>query len=103
MNAAATATAPTAQITEGIYWNKVGVFLVERSKTSGNLYAKIRKGTHWEYAKGAIYKLQPQTKVTLEIAKAYGIATGNCMICGRQLTNPESVSFGIGPICRGKF
>ena len=25
-----------------------------------------------------------------------------CMICGRKLTNPESVRLGIGPVCRMK-
>lgn len=26
-----------------------------------------------------------------------------CQICGRQLTNPESISKGIGPECAGKY
>lgn len=29
----------------------------------------------------------------------YGLATGTCGICGRRLTDPESVALGIGPIC----
>jgi hypothetical protein len=28
--------------------------------------------------------------------------TGNCCICGAVLTDPTSVEYGIGPICRGK-
>lgn len=97
-----------ADIKPGIYWNKVGIFLVEESKTSGNLYAKQRvegasgKGK-WEYAKGAIHKLQPQTRVSLDLAKAYGMETGTCMMCARTLTNPDSIKAGIGPICASKF
>lgn len=34
---------------------------------------------------------------------AYGRETGNCACCGRELTNPESVALGIGPICASKF
>ena len=36
-------------------------------------------------------------------AKAYGAKTGECGCCGRELTNGESISLGIGPICRDKF
>ena len=36
-------------------------------------------------------------------AEAYGHMTGHCCICNRELTNPESVARGIGPICADKF
>jgi hypothetical protein len=36
-------------------------------------------------------------------AEAYGHLTGHCCICNRELTNPESVARGIGPICADKF
>jgi hypothetical protein len=36
-------------------------------------------------------------------AVLYGKASGNCSICGRDLTDPESIERGIGPICAGKF
>lgn len=32
----------------------------------------------------------------------YGHATGECGVCGRLLTDPESVAAGIGPVCAGK-
>ena len=31
-----------------------------------------------------------------------GRRIGKCRICGRLLTDPESVSLGIGPVCRRK-
>lgn len=36
-------------------------------------------------------------------AKAYGLKTGSCSCCGRELTNGESIELGIGPICRDKY
>ncbi len=36
-------------------------------------------------------------------AIAHGHATGNCAICSRPLSDPESVTRGIGPICAKKF
>lgn len=32
-----------------------------------------------------------------------GTRTGSCCICGRELTDPESVALGIGPICGGRW
>lgn len=31
----------------------------------------------------------------------YGRSTNTCAVCGRELTNPESIARGIGPICAG--
>jgi hypothetical protein len=39
----------------------------------------------------------------LTAAIRYGKETGACSCCGRDLTNPESIAAGIGPICREKF
>jgi hypothetical protein len=36
-------------------------------------------------------------------AKAYGMRTGSCSCCGRELTNGVSIDLGIGPICASKF
>jgi hypothetical protein len=39
----------------------------------------------------------------VESAVAYGKQTGICACCGRELSDPESIERGIGPICAGKF
>jgi hypothetical protein len=39
----------------------------------------------------------------LQSAKLYGKATGRCSICDRELTDPNSIAAGIGPICATKF
>lgn len=36
-------------------------------------------------------------------AIAYGVQTGSCSCCGRELTDPASIAAGIGPICAKKF
>jgi hypothetical protein len=38
-----------------------------------------------------------------DAAKAYGQRTGNCSICGRELTAEESIERFIGPICFANF
>lgn len=39
----------------------------------------------------------------LKAAVAYGQETGRCSCCGLELTNPESIERGIGPICAEKY
>lgn len=36
-------------------------------------------------------------------AKLHGQQTGVCSCCNAELTNPESIALGIGPICREKW
>lgn len=36
-------------------------------------------------------------------AKTYGLRTGSCSICGRELTNRASIDLGIGPICAARW
>lgn len=42
-------------------------------------------------------------KDPLAAAKLYGIQTGRCGCCGRELTDPESVAAGIGPVCAERY
>lgn len=39
----------------------------------------------------------------LQAATAHGLKTGNCACCNRELTDPESIQRGIGPVCAEKF
>ncbi len=39
----------------------------------------------------------------LTAAVRYGKETGSCSCCGRDLTNPDSIAAGIGPVCREKY
>lgn len=105
-----------AQLTEGMYLVDGVVYKVQISKSSGKPYAKrlvklhtpkvlkTKTITHtFEYAAGAVYKIKPENKMTLEQAAAFGVNTGTCCVCGALLTNDKSVKAGIGPVCAKKF
>lgn len=34
--------------------------------------------------------------------RLYAMESGNCWVCGRQLTTLESIEAGIGPVCAGR-
>lgn len=70
---------------------------------------KIERGTLTLWQRPMV-DLGDLTRRLLEIerdpeaaAVLYGKASGNCSICGRDLTDPESIERGIGPICAGKY
>ncbi len=93
----------------GFYFLDGEVYRVKASKaTPARRYAYIfqvaegMKG-HYEYTKGAIFRLSMEHKLTREQASSIGHATGVCCVCGRELTDPVSVAQGIGPICIQKY
>jgi hypothetical protein len=92
---------------EGFYHNALGIFKVVTNAGSGRRYAKkltITDGhASWEFAKGAVTKLQPNTKLSEETAAQFGALYGQCICCLRPLDNEESIRLGIGPICREKY
>lgn len=50
--------------------------------------------------KAALDEIERDPKAAIA---AHGIATGSCGCCGRELTDPESIAVGIGPICIEKL
>jgi len=85
----------------GMYQTSDGeVYRVQPSRETGNLYAKhMLVGGGFEYERGAISRLTPADKMTLAQAKAWGMETGVCCVCGAFLTDEKSVQEGIGPVC----
>lgn len=79
------------------------VYRVRPARESNHLYAVRLEGTKWVYAKGIMSRLSATNKLSLEEAAAYGQATGVCAVCGRLLTDPDSIARGIGPICLSKL
>lgn len=105
-------------ITEpGVYETKDGIFVVQRTRDQQRLYAKQLveiagdrvTETGWSvnfefvYARGAIFKIQPDDKMPFERAKQLTIKYGRCIRCGRKLKAKVSVERGIGPVCRKYF
>jgi hypothetical protein len=113
--------APAPEVSlEGMHRVGEEIYKVQRAvHGSGHLYAKrLTKtefkfdmqhgktsddGWKFEYAPGAMRLLSTDTKMTLEQAKEWGALYGTCCVCGRTLTNEESIEAGIGPVCAGKF
>jgi len=87
---------------EGVYQNAEGdIFRVQRSRESGNLYAKrlnVFEGG-FVYEQGALRNIKPSDRLSVEQAKALGVQYGFCVVCGILLTDPKSVEQGIGPVC----
>lgn len=48
----------------------------------------------------ATIQLERVEKDPLAAARENGVLTGRCSCCGRPLTDPTSIEYGIGPICR---
>ena len=86
---------------------------------SGHLYAKklvvdtepehnedgtIAKAAkiHFEIARGMVFKLRPEWRLTLEQAQEFGALYGSCIRCGRTLTLEESIARKMGSWCFGK-
>lgn len=46
--------------------------------------------------------LEKIAKNPLDALVTYGRVTGVCGVCGRTLTDPESIEAGIGPVCASK-
>lgn len=97
-------SAPVTPVTEGMYRKDGVIYKVQRAvHSSGNLYAKqlIQHGDDWrfEYAPGVIKKLTAEDKMSLDEAKAWGALYGTCCVCGRTLTDEDSIQAGIGPVC----
>lgn len=102
---AAIATPVTQPKPEGPGIFKVGqiVYKVQVSRTSGKLYAKAFDGTTFVYESGAIFRIYETDRLTYEQAVAFGHETGICAMCSLELTDPESVEAGIGPVCEARW
>ncbi len=106
------------QLAEGMYRDPESgqVYKVQKSRESGKLYAKElvrldepvikrdKEMTHdFVFVSGAIMRIKPEWRMTLEEARTWGQETGTCCNCGALLTDPVSVEAGIGPKCAGRI
>ena len=96
----------TAELSVGMYRKGGEIYRIHQSRETGKLYAKVliwdieeMDRPRFEYARGAIMRLTSKDRMTLDEAKAWGVETGVCCVCGTFLTDPKSVSAGIGPVC----
>lgn len=95
-----------------------GLTIYEAKKHPGTLYVKSGRGENGTYlgkiVDGAFHPSRDcdditKAKVILiasdpaAAAKVYGLETGSCCCCGRELTDKNSITLGIGPICAERF
>ena len=88
----------------GAYRKDDVIYRVKKSRMSGSLYATRLVQTpsgdwRFTYEPGLIRLISSSDRMTLTEAMAFGVATGCCCICGALLTDPKSITRGIGPVC----
>lgn len=88
----------------GFYELDGNIYKVKQGR-SGRLYAlHVTQGdTKGTFASGVVFRLTEDMKLTEERASAFGRITGQCLICGRTLTDPSSIDRGIGPVCASRM
>lgn len=91
----------------GMYRVGERIFKVLPSRNSDRHYAKeligeSATGYSFQYAKGAMYLIKAEHRMSLKQAAEFGKLTGTCCCCGKLLTDPKSIEKGIGPVCEGK-
>lgn len=94
---------------EGMYRKSGTIYKVQKAVHGSKLnYAKrltqVSGGKfRFEYARGFVFELRSEHKLSLEQAKEFGALYGSCCVCGRTLTRESSIAAGIGPVCATKF
>lgn len=99
---------------DGFYFHEDVVYkVIIAVHGSGRKYAKaLSENGTWEMAPGAVRKLRPEHKMTLEqaleVAKVVandvnGALYGRCFKCGRVLTAEDSIERFMGPVCAESF
>jgi hypothetical protein len=76
-------------------------------KDSGIYLGKITSGGEFYASRDCRTDQREQVETVardpLAAAVQHGRTTGNCAVCSRPLSDPESVARGIGPICAERF
>lgn len=96
---------------DGIYLHDGKLYKSLINVGTDRRFAKVLdpKTGEWSYAKGAMAYLRQAEKITVAQAIEFGrqfstdpdlALYGRCFMCGRPLSNQESIDLGIGPICR---
>lgn len=102
--AAKLAATPVKVVPAGTYLALGKIVKVKISKKTNAPYLIAEDGTYLGALKGDAPAMLAEIEADPKAAAiAYGKATGNCCICSKTLTNPESIAAGIGPVCAGKF
>lgn len=70
----------------------------EKTRTYGMIWNAER--TKFEYQQGLIEDVVAEGRqMNLDEAKAFALKFGECVRCGRTLTDPKSIERALGPVC----
>jgi len=87
-------------------WKFYQIDQPQSGKWRGYTFVKVQAGDETFPIRDGAKRAQIITAIRAagpeQAAKNYGHQLGQCSLCGRTLTNPESIEAGIGPICAGK-
>lgn len=88
----------------GVYKHGGEIYRVVKARQSENRYAQKLitiegRAPRWDIAYGFVRTLKVEELISPEVAAQMGRAFGYCVICGRFLSDPESIAKGIGPVC----
>lgn len=97
-----------ANVERGTYEYNSRFYLVTKARGSNRLYAQLlvplaQGKVAKRYAPGIYSKLTPDMKLSEAKARNFGMAYGVCCMCGRLLSDPESIKNGIGPVCGKRY
>lgn len=102
-----TITVDFGALEEGFYAIGDEVFRIvpSRRDPSRKFAEKLDTETgRFRYEKGAIFRVAEKGKmITGEMAAELGKKFGICIRCGAELTVPESIERGMGPVCAKKW
>ena len=93
------------EIEVGAYKMNETYYSVRKGRESGrnHAYAFDFETKSWQFARGVVYQLKPEMRLTLSEASSFGILTGTCVHCGATLTQRKSVVAGMGRVCASKY
>lgn len=88
----------------GVYKRGDDIYRVIKGRQSQNTYAQkltvdFNGAPTWVYVGAMVFELKVEELISPEVAAQMGRTVGYCVICGRFLTDAESVAKGIGPVC----
>lgn len=91
--------------TDALYVLPDGTIVRLKESRQGRLYALTldTESRKWEYAPGIVRNVKAEYVMTAEQAKDFGDTYAWCVRCSAELTNPESIARGVGPICAQYF
>ena len=88
---------------EGVYVVQGRIFrVVVKENGSGRPFAEEMVNGKYVYAKGWVFRLRAEDRMSLEDAKAWGLKEIRCIRCGIELRKKASREAGIGPVCATK-